>query len=198
MRKLASILDRVASELEEKGLNHLALELDKVSNALEVSAGGGHEDIEEGLEILPESHVHQDIQPNVEWIKEQVKAPNSPHVIKTTKSGPVTILTLKGAPHPVKSGLYGPAAGDAPVTDDQVTMMKRGARSYESRIIKGKRMRDTNVVTVIYGPHEGHAKVLYTVYGGPEAPQEPNDPRVRDKAESEKFWSEHALTADSQ
>jgi hypothetical protein len=106
-------------------------------------------------------------------------------------------MTLKGIPHPVKSGLYGPAVGDPPVTDDQVTMGKRGTREYESRIITGKPMRTTNVVTVVYGPHNGKAKVLYTVYGGPEAPQEPNDPRVRDKAEAEKFWSEHALTADS-
>jgi hypothetical protein len=38
--------------------------------------------------------------------------------------------------------------------------------------------------------------VLYTAYGGPQAPREPGDPAIKDFAEqaaSEIFWSEHAL-----
>jgi len=37
--------------------------------------------------------------------------------------------------------------------------------------------------------------VLYTAYGGPVAPREPFDRSLDEeaKAESEKFWAEHAL-----
>ncbi len=38
-----------------------------------------------------------------------------------------------------------------------------------------------------------HACILYTVYGGPAAPQEPDDPQCKDVEASRAFWSEHAL-----
>lgn len=38
-----------------------------------------------------------------------------------------------------------------------------------------------------------HACVLYTAYGGPLAPQEPDDPACKDVAVSRAFWQEHAL-----
>jgi hypothetical protein len=39
-----------------------------------------------------------------------------------------------------------------------------------------------------------HACIVYTMYGGPLAPQEPGDPGCRDVDASKAFWSEHALT----
>ena len=39
-----------------------------------------------------------------------------------------------------------------------------------------------------------HACILYTCYGGPLAPQEPDDPGCRDGEASRAFWSQHALS----
>jgi len=39
-----------------------------------------------------------------------------------------------------------------------------------------------------------HACILYTVFGGPLAPQEPGDPGCKDVEASRRFWSEHALS----
>jgi hypothetical protein len=38
-----------------------------------------------------------------------------------------------------------------------------------------------------------HACILYTAFGGPAAPQEPDDPGCKDPAASATFWREHAL-----
>lgn len=115
----------------------------------------------------------------------------------------------------VPCALYGPIAGDSPITSN-VTYRRRGDRDWDSRILIGVAPRLTNKVTVIGGPHEEkctacreevrtllcrcnglkrvkYACILYTCYGGPAAPQEPGDPQCKDKAASEKFWSEHAL-----
>jgi hypothetical protein len=96
----------------------------------------------------------------------------------------------------LESALYGPLAGDPAIKEGQVEYVTRGDRKWPSRMIK-KPMRKTSMVTVIAGPHEGDACVLYTAYGGPAAPREPGDPSVqKDQAlleESEAFWSKHAL-----
>jgi hypothetical protein len=39
-----------------------------------------------------------------------------------------------------------------------------------------------------------HSCILFTAFGGPPTPQEPDDPTCKDPEASEKFWSEHALT----
>ena len=39
-----------------------------------------------------------------------------------------------------------------------------------------------------------YACVLYTMYGGPVAPQEPGDPNCKNLGDSEAFWSQHALS----
>jgi len=96
----------------------------------------------------------------------------------------------------LECGLYGPVMGDAAIKESQVKYVTRGNRKWPSRMIK-KPMRKTSMVTVIAGPHEDDACVLYTAYGGPSAPREPGDPSVqKDQAlleESERFWSKHAL-----
>jgi hypothetical protein len=125
----------------------------------------------------------------------------------------------------VPCGLYGPIMGDAPVTESQVFYAKRGARAYNSRMRNSDAApRHVRTVTVIAGPHDGLACVLYTAFGGPCAPREPGDVRremevlheqraglhdmsdeykaiqskivaLREKrAESAAFWAEHALT----
>jgi len=95
----------------------------------------------------------------------------------------------------VPCGLYGPLMGDAPVTDADVTLAPRGGRAYPSRLV-ARPTRPTRLLSVIAGPHEGHACVLYTAFGGPLAPQEPGDPTCRDVPTSTAFWSGHALAAE--
>lgn len=100
----------------------------------------------------------------------------------------------------VECGLYGPDMGDAPIAEENVTYGVRGNRSCATRFIKNGKARYTRKVTVIAGPakigDEEYACVLYTAYGGPEAPREPGDLGLRSMeeiTESREFWSKHAL-----
>lgn len=93
----------------------------------------------------------------------------------------------------VPCALYGKVMGDH---IEDVVWVKRGERQYESRCLRGKHvLRPTRQVTVIAGPHDGEACVLYTAFGGPKTPKEQYDPTLREdeRAESEAFWAEHAL-----
>lgn len=118
-------------------------------------------------------------------------------------------------------GLYGPVMGDPPIGEDEVSYGRRGERSWDSRLVELP-PRQQHAVTVIAGPHEDkctrcegtghigswkaaipcscdhgtikHACVLYTAFGGPIAPQEPDDPGCKDPAASTAFWREHALS----
>jgi hypothetical protein len=98
----------------------------------------------------------------------------------------------------VQSALYGPAAGDEPIREEDVFYKTRGGRSGMSRMIDAA-PREQRRVTVIAGPHEG-ATILYTAYGGPLAPREPfdvlNEPDTVQR-ESNMFWVQHALSAQS-
>ena len=92
----------------------------------------------------------------------------------------------------VPCGLYGPLLGDPPVGDAEVTLACRGTRTWTSRLV-ARPMRSFQTVVVIGGPHDGHPCILYTIYGGPLAPQEPGDPGCKDPAASAAFWRDHAL-----
>lgn len=109
----------------------------------------------------------------------------------------------------VPCSLFGPEMGDEPVPESEVVYRKRGDRKWTSRIIEVAHPRTSRKVTVIAGPHDGEDCVLYTVYGGPQAPQEPGDLAAQIEAAqlagksaadleerlhtSKKFWSKHAL-----
>ena len=91
-------------------------------------------------------------------------------------------------------GLYGPAMGDPPVTDN-VSFEVRGERAYPTRAVVAP-MRPTRLLTVIAGPYKGYPCVLYTAHGGPMAPREVGDPTLATeeaRAESAAFWAVHAL-----
>lgn len=94
---------------------------------------------------------------------------------------------------PLKSGLYGPTAGDPPVPDRVCEMRRRGDREYTSRMCPMP-PRETRQLTVVGGPHEGEC-ILYTAFGGTSTIKEPGDPTLTDKdrADSVAFWAEHAL-----
>jgi|DEB0MinimDraft_10_1074344.scaffolds.fasta_scaffold48155_2 hypothetical protein len=93
----------------------------------------------------------------------------------------------------LKTGLYGPIAGDPPVKEEEVEYVVRGTRPHPSRMVN-RPMRNTNLVTVIVGLHEGKP-TLYTVFGGPLAPREPT-PDSSPDSEEVLFWQDHALAKD--
>ena len=95
---------------------------------------------------------------------------------------------------PLCCGLYGPTMGDAPVLDADVVLQPRTGRAWPSRLVD-RPMRTTRLLTTVAGPHEGLSCMLYTSYGGPEAPREPGDPTlVGDTlAQATAFWAQHAL-----
>lgn len=88
--------------------------------------------------------------------------------------------------------LYGPAAGDPPVPESEVHYTQRGKRTWDSRMVK-RPAKMTRQITVIAGKYGDLPCVLYTVYGGPCAPQEPGDPDCKDVEASRAFWAQHAL-----
>lgn len=92
------------------------------------------------------------------------------------------------------SALYGPAAGDPPVSEDEVYYEVRGGRPGKSRMIKAP-FRKTDELTVIAGPIDDKPVVLYTAFGGPLAPKEPFDITLDEQGvqNSKDFWSQHAL-----
>jgi hypothetical protein len=93
----------------------------------------------------------------------------------------------------VTNAMYGPAAGDRPVSESKVHYMDRAGRGWEDRMVDLP-PRPVNYGQVI-GVRDGDSFTLYTVYGGPLSPQNPADPGNQDVAGSKKFWKQHALSS---
>ena len=96
----------------------------------------------------------------------------------------------------VPCGLYGPAMGDGAVPDKAVVMEKRSEDRPADRLLKGYPTRLVGYVQCIgVRDLEANTITLFTVYGGPLAPQNPEDPTLAEerKAEAVEFWSKHAL-----
>ena len=95
----------------------------------------------------------------------------------------------------VRNALYGPMSGDPPVRESEVDYRPRGDRPWSDRVVAWP-TRPIDYVQAIGMPDQNDPNkiVLFTVYGGPLAPQHPDDPGNRDLAASKKFWSEHALS----
>jgi len=94
------------------------------------------------------------------------------------------------------SGLYGPAAGDAPVPDSAVHFTQRSADRPLSRMI-AREKRPTRLLTLV-GTRAGNDVTIFTAYGGPAAEREPGDTSLGTDAEREaasSFWSTHALAS---
>ena len=96
----------------------------------------------------------------------------------------------------VPCGIHGPAMGDEPVPESEVTYETRFSaedpRTWKSRLV-GRPFRPVDYVQVI-GTREGTKFTLYTVYGGPLAPQNPDDPTCAEPEVAREFWSAHALS----
>jgi len=134
---------------------------------------------------------------------------------KGDPASPVKVFTVEMPAElgTLPCGLYGPACGDKPIIESSVQYMVRGNRKGASRLIKPHEwmgmtgdypvstpapLRPSNKVTIVAGPHDGHDWVLFTSYGGPEAPREPFEFEAEDTSppavESREFWATHALT----
>lgn len=124
------------------------------------------------------------------------------HVEECSKAGtgltPLirTVELPSGCPD-AENGLYGPACGDAPVTDDEVTLERRGDRPWADRMV-ARPKRPSRLLTIVAvpewrGEEAGRRLVCFTAYGGPMAPQNTNDPSNKDPEGSRAFWSQHAL-----
>jgi hypothetical protein len=111
----------------------------------------------------------------------------------------VTVDVTKDGGDPVPCALYGPAMGDEPIAigAPDTHYVKRSEDRPESRMV-ARPMRTSHLLTVI-GHGEGGENsepVIYTAYGGPVAPREPNDPTLEtdeEKREAHAFWRDHAL-----
>lgn len=107
----------------------------------------------------------------------------------------VKTIKIPGKLGKVRNALYGPASGDPPVSESVVSYRPRGDRPWSDRVVSWP-TRPVDYVQAIGMPDQNDPKkiVLFTVYGGPLAPQHPDDPGNRDVDASKKFWSEHALS----
>jgi hypothetical protein len=107
----------------------------------------------------------------------------------------IKTIQLPRALGTVRNALYGPASGDAPVSESEVDYRPRGDRPWSDRVVSWP-TRPVNFVQALGMPDQKDPNkiALFTVYGGPLAPQHPDDPSNRDVAGSKKFWAEHALS----
>ncbi len=105
----------------------------------------------------------------------------------------ITEFTLPKSYGTVPNAMWGPAAGDAPVSESQVHYMDRSGRGWEDRMVDLP-PRPVNYGQVI-GVRDGDDFTLFTVYGGPLAPQNPADPGNQDVVGSKRFWRQHALSS---
>ena len=95
----------------------------------------------------------------------------------------------------VPCALYGPAMGDEPVPGYCIEWKKRSEDRPADRMLPFFPHRWVGYVQAI-GIKDGDDWKLFTVYGGPLAPRNPEDPTIpteEEREEARKFWSEHAL-----
>ena len=107
----------------------------------------------------------------------------------------IETLELPPALAALECGLYGPIMGDAPIAEADVVWRPRADRPYASRLVR-RPPRPTRLLTIIAGPHEAFACMLYTSFGGPAAPRELGDPALAgaELEAARAFWAEHALS----
>lgn len=138
------------------------------------------------LEIHAESHLDHALTPaHVSWLLKEFEGKQGFFIAS---------LEIPADLGPLPCGLYGPLVGDPPVPEAEVTYAARGTRTWPSRLSRFA-IRESRMVTVIAGPHDGRACVLFTAYGGPLAPREPGDPSLKgdELEEAQAFWKNHAL-----
>ena len=111
----------------------------------------------------------------------------------------IKVLALPEDCPSLPSALYGPTAGDEPVTEDRVTYEKRNNRPGPSRLIDAP-MRPARNMVVIGMRVEDGTLMLFTAYGTQSDTPSPREwwdagMKPHEAVEAAKFWSEHALAA---
>ena len=141
-------------------------------------------------EVAHDDHPITDEQ--MKWIQthpDLLAEPNGVFLIK--------VLEIPEELGTIPSGLYGPAAGDDPVKEEDVFYKTRGEREIKSRKINLPNRPARNICIVgIKG------KVAFTIYGtqaNEPSPKEPEDSFANDeeKQKSIDFWKEHALSVEA-
>lgn len=146
------------------------------------------------MKIIKESHVDHGLTKSQIAYIENVFRNKKAFFIETIDLSDVGLGT-------VPCGLHGPCMGDGSVDESDVSYIYRNGRPNSSRCVDRPEQM-TSKVTVIAGPHkdeetgEEYSCVLYTAFGGPLAPKEPDDPamKIEELDKSKAFWAEHALT----
>jgi hypothetical protein len=139
------------------------------------------------LQITSESHLDHNLSPaHVAWLQE---------LFADMDAFFIATATIPDHLGEVECGLYGPSMGDAAVVEEDVTYAIRGKRKCASRVV-ARPVRMTRTLTIVAGPSGDKPCVLYTSYGGPQAPREPGDTSIsnwEDVTASRAFWAVHAL-----
>jgi len=113
----------------------------------------------------------------------------------SSQSSPFAAITidLPSSLGTVPNALYGPECGDEAVLDTEVTMGVRNGRPWSDRLVD-RPLRPSSKLTVI-GLQDGDDLKVFTMHGGPLAPQNPEDPSCADVNSSKEFWAVHALSS---
>lgn len=128
----------------------------------------------------------------------------------------IRVLPLPESVQSIPSALYGPTAGDGPVTEDRVTYEKRNNRRGPSRLIDASTRPARNMVVIGMRVKDG-TLTLFTAYGTQSdtaSPREwwdlppvdltkltPHEATIvlaswyKDADKGAQFWTVHALTA---
>ena len=91
----------------------------------------------------------------------------------------------------VPCALRGPSVGDEPIADSDTFQGVRNGRPNASRLTRLPAGQSDTLTAIVIGGN------LATMYGGPLAPREPNDPEIPENEleAATAFWAEHALSA---
>lgn len=127
-----------------------------------------------------------------------LKAEHWAFIVQLAKEhqGPVMIGTfqLPTDLEPVMNGLHGPACGDQPIEETEVSYAQRGDRPWTDRMCH-RPPRETWELSIVAIDVDGSGVLtMFTAYGGPLAPQHPDDPSNRDPEGARLFWAQHALS----
>jgi len=139
------------------------------------------------LELHAESHLDHGISPAILELVLGKFAEKNEFFVAT--------VTLPGIAGKVPCALHGPVTGEVLVAEAEVDYVVRQGRRNASRVC-GRDPVQVDTVTIIAGPHDGKACIVFTIFGGPLAPKELGDPSMKPEEllESQKFWAEHALS----
>jgi hypothetical protein len=109
----------------------------------------------EGIRLAHDDH---DLQPeHLEFIDDALQDWDGRFIIK--------VLTLPDYCPDLPSALYGPAAGDKPISEDQVVYETRGNRRGPSRLIDAPMRLARNMVVIGAWPKNEKTPLLFTAYG---------------------------------